>query len=89
MKKTYDEQSKKLETRLNELTSQLATAYAGIQAANNKAAEQTTVSELCQCTVIGLGTYSTFVELSGCGNLTFFNKLKEFLSRNCHAGRSD
>ena len=47
MKKTYDEQTKKLEIRLNELKSQLATAYAGIQAANNKSAEQTTVSQRC------------------------------------------
>ena len=47
MKKTYDEQTKKLEIRLNELKSQLATAYAGIQAANNKSAEQTTVRQRC------------------------------------------
>lgn len=44
MRQTYDEQTRKLESRLEELKAQLAAAYAGIQASNKKSAEQTTVS---------------------------------------------
>nr|CAB3228707.1 coiled-coil domain-containing protein 78-like [Phallusia mammillata] len=42
MRQTYDEQTRKLESRLEELKAQLAAAYAGIQATNKKSAEQTT-----------------------------------------------
>ncbi|XP_076813157.1 uncharacterized protein LOC143459772 [Clavelina lepadiformis] len=43
MRQAYDEQTARLEERLQELKTQLATAYAGIQAANKKSAEQTTL----------------------------------------------
>ena len=45
MKQTYDDQTRKLEARLQELKAQLAAAYGGIQASSTKAAEQMAVGD--------------------------------------------